>query len=138
MQLSRIVLLAMLVCLMVSQGCRRKPSNTSAAPASEEASASLPQSSETAKPRPGSPVGKPGAEQAIPDRLPTAPNDSALRFPIQQELTGAIHLYSMDKQKMPADFETLVKEKYLKAMPKAPPGKRFALDRNRMQVVILD
>lgn len=39
---------------------------------------------------------------------------------------------------MPADFETLVREKYLKAMPKPPPGKRFALDRNRMQVVIMD
>ncbi|NDE97831.1 MAG: hypothetical protein EB034_06075 [Verrucomicrobia bacterium] len=36
------------------------------------------------------------------------------------------------------DFETLVKGKYLKALPKPPPGKRFALDRNRMQVVVLD
>lgn len=32
----------------------------------------------------------------------------------------------------------LVKEKYLKAMPKPPPGKRFAVDRNRLQVVITD
>ncbi len=39
---------------------------------------------------------------------------------------------------MPADFETLVKEKYLKKLPQPPSGKRFALDRNRMQVVILD
>jgi hypothetical protein len=73
-----------------------------------------------------------------PDRLPTAPNDSSLRLPIHQELTGAIHLYQMDHQKMPADFGALVKEKYLKAMPKPPPGKRFGLDRNRMQVVIMD
>lgn len=70
--------------------------------------------------------------------LPTAPNDSSLRFPIQKELTGAIHLYLMDHQKMPADFDALVKGKYIKAMPKPPAGKRFAVDRNRMQVVILD
>lgn len=70
--------------------------------------------------------------------MPTAPNDASLRFPVHKELTGAIHLYHMDHSKLPASFEVLVKTKYLKAMPAPPPGKRFALDRNRMQVVILD
>lgn len=78
------------------------------------------------------------ASEALPDRLPEAPNDSSLRLPIHQELTGAVHLYRTDHGKLPPDFETLVKEKYLKTMPKPPPGKRFALDRNRLQVVITD
>ncbi len=73
-----------------------------------------------------------------PERLPTAPKDSSLQFPIQQELTGALHLFRNDYQKLPPDFETLVKLRYLKAMPQPPPGKHFALDRNRLQVVILD
>ena len=130
--------MVVMVGLLVLQGCRRKLPAESATPSTEEVPASTPKSSEVAKPASGSPSVKPAAEQAAQDRLPTAPNDSSLRFPIQQELTGAIHLYSMDHQKMPADFETLVKGKYIKAMPKPPPGKRFALDRNRMQVVILD
>ena len=138
MKFSRAALFVVMAALLASLGCRRKPSAPSAAPSPEEAPASSPKSSEAAKPAPGSPSVKPEAEQAVQDRLPTAPNDSSLRFPIQQELTGAIHLYSMDHQKMPADFETLVKGKYIKAMPKPPPGKRFAVDRNRMQVVILD
>lgn len=78
------------------------------------------------------------ASESLPDRLPTAANDSSLRLPIHQELTDAVHLYNTDHRKLPPDFETLVKEKYLKAMPNPPPGKRFALDRNRLQVVITD
>lgn len=77
-------------------------------------------------------------EKLPEDRLPTAPPDSSLRFPIQQELTGAVHLYQTDFQKLPPDFETLVRAKYLKAMPKPPAGKRFAVDRKRLQVVIMD
>lgn len=106
--------------LMVSSGCRRKTPAPPAGTLGEE----TPPASEPAAP--------------VPDRLPTAPNDSSLRLPIHQELTGAIHLYQMDHQKMPPDFDTLVRAKYLKAMPKPPPGKRFALDRNQMQVVITD
>lgn len=77
-------------------------------------------------------------DENAPDRLPTAPNDSSSRLPIHQELTSAVHLFQTDYRKLPPDFETLVKMKYLPAMPKPPPGKRFALDRNRLQVVIMD
>lgn len=77
-------------------------------------------------------------EKNAPERLPTAPKDSSLRLPVQQELTSALHLFRNDYQKLPPDFETLVKLRYLKAMPQPPPGKHFALDRNRLQVVILD
>jgi hypothetical protein len=72
------------------------------------------------------------------DSLPTAPPDSSLKFPVQKDLTTAIHLYITDNQKLPPNFDALVKGRYVKAMPKPPAGKRFALDRNRTQVVIID
>ena len=78
------------------------------------------------------------ASEALPDRLPNAPDDASLRMPIHQELTGAVHLYRTDHGKLPPDFETLVREKYIKTMPTPPPGKRFAVDRNRLQVVVMD
>jgi hypothetical protein len=77
-------------------------------------------------------------DEKAPDRLPTAPDDSSLRLPIHQELTSAVHLFQTDYRKLPPDFETLVKMKYLPALPKPPTGKRFALDRKRTQVVIMD
>lgn len=77
-------------------------------------------------------------DEKAPDRLPTAPNGSSLRLPVHQELTGAVHLFETDHRRLPPDFETLVTMRYLEAMPKPPPGKRFALDRNRLQVVIMD
>jgi hypothetical protein len=46
--------------------------------------------------------------------------------------------YNEANGKMPADFSVLVTQKYLKAMPSPPAGKRFALDRPHMQVVIVD
>lgn len=77
-------------------------------------------------------------DENAPDRMPNAPNDSSLRLPIQREITTAVHHFQNDYRKLPPDFETLVKMKYLPTMPQPPAGKRFALDRNRMQVVITD
>jgi len=118
-------------------GCRRKR-EPQAAPASEpvastEAAAAA-QPPKTAAPQ----AQRAAASPPTADFLPTAPPDASLRLPVQRELTGAIHLYQMDHHKLPADFATLVKERYLTALPKPPPGKRFALDRNRLQVVIMD
>lgn len=39
---------------------------------------------------------------------------------------------------MPTDFSVLVAQKYLKTLPSPPAGKRFALDRPHMQVVVID
>ena len=111
MRCPAISLLLILTAALACSGCRRKPALV---------------------PEPST------ASEALPDRLPDAPNDSSLRLPIHQELTGAVHLYRTDHGKLPPDLETLVKEKYLKTLPTPPPGKRFAVDRNRLQVVITD
>lgn len=132
----RLVVAAGLAVTLSTSACRRKRDPDAApAPSPSATPATAPAAGKPAA-TPNTPAAKP--PEPVPDSLPTAPPDSSLRFPVNKELTGAIHLYLTDYQKMPADFETLVKGKYLKALPKPPPGKRFALDRNRMQVVVLD
>ncbi len=131
---------ALIVCcmamLLATFGCRR----SAAPPTPDEPATESPASGEPvpAPPPSANRTARPVAAPTDKDQLPTAPADASLRLPIEQHLTGAIHLYLNDHQKLPTDFATLVREKYLKALPKPPPGKRFALDRNRMQVVILD
>lgn len=121
---------------LLAPGCRRKR-EAPAAPA-PEAVTSAEAAAATQPPATAAPQAQRKASPPAPDSLPTAPADASLRLPVQQELTGAIHLYQMDHQRLPADFTTLVREKYLPALPNPPPGKRFALDRNRLQVVIMD
>ncbi len=134
--LLRSVPLVFVLALLVLQGCRRKSAAPPAPPAAE-ASVTAPATSATGSPPAvTAPSAKPASEPR--DELPTAPNDASLRYPVHKELTGAVHLYLNDYQKLPASFDVLVKGKYLKTMPKPPPGKHFALDRNRTQVVILD
>lgn len=125
-----------LTLLVFLPGCRRKSPSTPVAPAETPVAPAPAAPATPVAPGAGRPAAKP--PEAPVDQLPTAPNDASLRFPVHKELTGAIHLYNTDYRKLPASFEVLVKEKYLKAMPAPPPGKRFALDRNRMQVVIME
>jgi len=74
----------------------------------------------------------------VADRIPTAPPNSSKSYPVDRALTEALQRYNEANGKMPADFSVLVTQKYLKAMPSPPAGKRFALDRPHMQVVIVD
>ncbi len=124
-------LILMALCLAVlGPACRRKRVVPIEPPS--EGVASAPAQAQT------EPKTKGGSPPPAVDSIPTAPPDSSLRLPIHQELTGAVHLYLNDHQKLPSDFATLVRERYLPALPKPPTGKRFALDRNRTQVVIID
>lgn len=79
----------------------------------------------------------PGLEK-IEDLLPTAPPGSAKTNPVDRKLTEALHHYLEAKNKLPQDFGALITAKILKEVPKPPPGKRFAIDRQNLQVVIID
>ena len=74
----------------------------------------------------------------IADQIPTAPPNSSKSNPVDRALTEALQRYNEATGKMPSDFSVLVTQKYLKALPTPPPGKRFALDRPHMQVVVID
>lgn len=138
-------LLTVAAALTLTSGCRRKrPDNPVASPPEPEtpAPAVAPAApTATVPPPPTStvtrPVSAPGVD-VVADRIPTAPPNSSKSHPVDRALTEALQRYNEANGKMPADFSVLVTQKYLKAMPSPPAGKRFALDRPHMQVVIVD
>jgi hypothetical protein len=73
----------------------------------------------------------------VEDRIPTAPPNSSKSFPVDRALTEALQRYNEANGKMPETFQVLVAEKYLKTLPTPPPGKKYALDRPHMQVVLM-
>lgn len=75
--------------------------------------------------------------EKIEDRLPTAPPDSSKSNPVDQKLTEALHHYLEANGKLPPDFNALVTARILKQMPTPPAGKRYAVDRRNLQVVLL-
>ena len=79
----------------------------------------------------------PGLEK-IDDLLPTAPPGSSRTNPVDRKLTEALHHYLEANNKLPQDFGALITAKLLKEIPQPPPGKRFAIDRQNLQVVIID
>ena len=72
------------------------------------------------------------------DSFPTAPPGSSRTSPVDRKLTEALHYYLAAHNKLPQDFGALITAKILKEVPKPPPGKRFAIDRQNLQVVIID
>ena len=130
-----ILLLAASVALV--SGCRKR-SQPAPPPAEAPAPEAVP-AAPTVRPAvaaPSAPVSAPGVDK-IEDRLPTAPPNSSKSNPVDLKLTEALHRYSETYGKLPPDFNTLVTSKYITAMPQPPAGKRFAVDRVHMQVVVL-
>lgn len=49
-------------------------------------------------------------------------------------LTSLVRRYAVEQQRVPNDLVDLVNLKYLAAIPAAPPGQRFVIDRKRVEV----
>lgn len=134
--LSRIALLLLVVSL-VANGCRRRstangiPQTPIATDTSVEQPAAI---APAAKPNIPPPV--PGSEK-IADKLPTAPPNASKTSPIDQPLTEALHRFFEANNRMPSDFDELVRAKFIPALPPPPAGKRYAIDRPNMQVVLI-
>lgn len=75
----------------------------------------------------------------VADQLPTAPVPpaGAQKYDTQLELTSALHHFLEANGRLPNNFQELVAKKFLQKMPVAPPGKRFAIDRINLQVVMV-
>jgi len=56
---------------------------------------------------------------------------------ILAELTQAVRKYGMERRRVPASLDELVTAGYLRAIPPAPQGKRFAINKN-LQVYLAD
>lgn len=111
-----------------------------ATPTSEGAEGGAAKSPPTAQPAPAGPAQSAGAPGvvSVTDKIPTAPPNSSKTNPVDRRLTEALQRYNEAKGKMPDTFQVLVTEKYLKALPTPPAGKRYAIDRPHMQVVVID
>jgi hypothetical protein len=139
---------ALLLTVSVS-GCSKKEEAPPPVPAPKPAGASIeatlgdaPAPPQT--PAPTAPTATPEAPPAdvpgdkVEDQLPTAPPNSSKTSPIHQPLTATLRNYQVDTGKLPKDFNTLVQANYIDKIPTPPPGKKFALDRLNLQVVIID
>lgn len=49
-------------------------------------------------------------------------------------LTSLVRRYSVEQQQVPKDLDDLVALKYLEAIPLAPPGQKFVIDRKGVEV----
>jgi hypothetical protein len=54
------------------------------------------------------------------------------------ELTQALRKYSFEHQRLPKTVGEVVAAGYLKTMPQAPPGKKFAIDAKSVQIVLVN
>ena len=54
------------------------------------------------------------------------------------ELTKQVRRYSIEKRKLPQNVEELVTVGYIKSVPPAPTGKKYAIDTDRAQVILVD
>jgi hypothetical protein len=56
---------------------------------------------------------------------------------ILTELTQKVRRYGLEQRQVPKNLEELVSKGYLPAVPKAPPGKKFAINKN-LEVYLAD
>lgn len=52
-------------------------------------------------------------------------------------LTQVVRRYGMERQKAPQSLEEVVAAGYLKTMPTAPAGKKFAIEPKRLEVILV-
>lgn len=136
----RSFLLLALVALVSTSACRRKTEAPPVAPSAPSPTATTDKAApntSVAPAQPPPPTQSPGLEK-IEDRLPTAPPDSSKTSPVDQKLTEALHHYLEANGKLPPDFNALVAARIIKQVPTPPAGKRYAVDRRNLQVVLLN
>ena len=136
----RLIVVSALVVIVSTSACRKK--SVPPVPSAEPTPGATPQPAAPSSGgvpvvQPPPPTQSPGLEK-VEDRLPTAPPDSSKSNPVDQKLTEALHLYLESKGKLPPDFNALVTAKFLKQVPTPPAGKRYAVDRRNLQVVLLN
>lgn len=53
-------------------------------------------------------------------------------------LTQALRKFSVEQRRVPSSLSEVVAAGYIKNMPPAPPGKKFAISPRRLEVVLVD
>jgi hypothetical protein len=113
-------------------GCGKKASPPPPASARQDAGVVSVESTLNAPPTPAPP---PAPGQQISANAPT---DLPEQEKSLTELTVALQTYMQVSSNYPKDLNDLVKIKLLKKMPVPPPGKKFAIDRQNIRVILVD
>jgi hypothetical protein len=120
--MSRVVLLLLLAVLFT--GCSKSPESSRPTAVS---------STEPAKG--GKPA--PATEQMAAAAAVSSASEAALNAALA-ELTQALRKYSFEHQRVPKTVDEMVAAGYLKNMPQAPQGKKFAIDAKTVQIVLVN
>lgn len=113
---ARIPLLLALALVVASTGCRKKPA---------------PAGASTPGPVVPSPIvlpagtRPPGAVAPVPAALAT-------------QLNNALHSFIEMKGRMPNDINELATAKLVPAVPPPPPGRKYAIDANKLEVLLVN
>ena len=72
-----------------------------------------------------------------PESGTAAPIDTTAAEALTAELTQSVRKYAAEKQRVPRSLDDLTAAGYLPAVPAAPAGKKFAINKN-LQVYLAD
>jgi len=117
-----LLVLALIVAFAFT-GCGKRPETASPAPAS------------STEPAPTA-AGAPAAEQT-PASVPRSDMPAADLAATLGNLTQALRKYSFEHQRLPKTFSEVVAAGYVKDMPQAPAGQKFAIDAKTVQVILV-
>jgi hypothetical protein len=101
--------------------CGKKPESTSPTPAMPSAEPA--------------PAGQPQAPNASPASVQPVQADAG---PLLDQLTQVLRKYSVENRRVPASLDEVVAAGYLKGMPPAPAGKKFAIEPKKVQVILVN
>jgi len=131
---------------LVVVGCGKKPEPPPATPEPAQSQRSSVSTlldaapAAPAAPAPAAAVAAPAVPetpQVYADKLPTAPPDSG-KETSHIPMTEALQRFVERNNRLPNDFNELVKSKFLPKIPPPPAGKTYAIDRKNMQVVLIN
>lgn len=107
--------------ILVLAGCHR----------ATESPASEPQQAPAA---PAAPAAGPAAPSAPANDGPTVAE--ADLGAVLEEMTQALRKFSFERKRLPSSLDELVTAGYLGALPKAPAGRRFAIEPRETRIVV--
>jgi competence protein ComGC len=64
--------------------------------------------------------------------------EGGVQSPEAAQLTQQVRRYSLEKRKLPQTLDDLVVAGYIKTVPQAPIGKKYAVDAERAEVILVD
>ena len=72
------------------------------------------------------------------DKQADSTGATAANNPEVLELTKQVRRFSLEKRRLPQNLEELVTVGYIKSVPVAPAGKKYAIDANRAEVILVN